>query len=478
MKTLNDLLKYGARGNFFVETKMKTIHIKEFDLKVKRIAHVLSEKVTYQSRILLYIEDKIENLVFFFAAIRVGAIPIIINQEIAEYNLTTILNDSTPELVIYDNHVKNFDNYDCISSKLIIHGLNNDNYSSKEVTGDVATIIYTSGSTGSPKGIVCKHKQIVFCIKQILDVIKIESTDKIGTFLPLSFDYGLYQFLFALYKRVPIYLGDKSEIDLNFLDFLKNSNITIFPSMPSLTKVLIRLAEKKNEKSRFIRVLTSTGEHFNTEMINKFKSISPGTNIFPMYGLTECKRVSILKNSELDTKIGSVGRPLKGTECFVQNSKGEIKSTGKGILLIKGPNVMEGYWGNENDNSVFFEYNYEKYLKTEDVFFIDHDNYLYFCGRIGDLYKKNGYRIYGNEIESACFLIGGIEECALVILNNSQETDVILFVKSEKDVKQIREELKKYIESYKIPKDIKKVDTFPLTPNGKIDKKKLGSDSY
>lgn len=475
MKTLNDLFNKKINTDFHIESKKKKLSIYIFNKEVNYITRFFKQLVHYQERVIIYVDDKIKTLELFIATINLGVIPIIINKETSIHNLIEILKDSKPGLIIYDEYIDIFNHFKSIN----VESLNGESDEVVNVNNikedDIATIIYTSGSTGFPKGVVCTHKQIIFCIDKILNRLELKNNDKIGSFLPISFDYGLYQFFFALYKEIPIYLGDKTEINLQFVNLLNKLKISVLPSMPTLTNTLTRLL--KRDKCDFLRLITSTGEHFTMTQIKTLKEVQPNIKILPMYGLTECKRVSILKDHELSKKPNSVGKPIDGVTCFVKDEKGALHRTGKGILVIKGPNVMKGYWKNRKNDHTFFSLNNENYLETEDYFFIDDEEYLYFLGREGDLYKQNGFRIYGKEIEAACEFINGIDKCVLLVPYNDQE-EAILIVKTKKSVTSIKNDLQNYIELYKIPPVIKQIENFPLTTNGKIDKNKLRGDFY
>lgn len=475
MKTLNDLFNKKINSDFHIETKQKKISIFTFNQEVNYITRFIKNLVHYQARVIIYLDDKIKTLELFTGTIKLGVIPVIINKETSIHNLKEILKESGPELIIYDEYIDVFSNFKSIH----IDSLNGKSDKFVNVNNikedDIATIIYTSGSTGFPKGVVCTHKQMLFCIDKILNRLELKSNDKIGSFLPISFDYGLYQFFFALYKEIPIYLGDKTEINLRFVNLLQKLKISVLPSMPTLTNTLIRLLNRN--KCDYLRLITSTGEHFTVTQIKALKEVQPNIKILPMYGLTECKRVSILKDYELNKKLNSVGKPIDGVTCFVKNEKGELNRTGKGILVVKGPNVMNGYWKNRKNDNTFFSLNSENYLETEDYFFIDDEKYLYFLGRKGDLYKHNGFRIYGKEIENACEFIDGIDKCVLLVPYNDQE-EAILIVESKRSITSIKNDLSNFLEPYKIPPIIKQIENFPLTTNGKIDKEKLRGDFY
>ena len=142
-----------------------------------------------------------------------------------------------------------------------------------------------------------------------------------------------------------------------------------------------------------LRMITSTGENFPVELINAVGEILPLTNIIPMYGLTECKRVSIMPHDRKDKiQAGSCGLPLPDTSVRLDDN---------GELIISGANVMAGYWNDPQTTEQYFfnDPDFGWSLRSGDLFRIDSDGFLYFNGRLKQIMKIDGIRISAFEIE-------------------------------------------------------------------------------
>lgn len=133
-----------------------------------------------------------------------------------------------------------------------------------------------------------------------------------------------------------------------------------------------------------------------------------------MYGMTECKRVAVMPADRTDKVMaGSCGLPLDGVKVWLVNKEEE---TGIGELAVEGPNVMEGYWGIRDEDSGVFESDREtgrRRVYTGDLFRIDSEGFLYFCGRRNGIIKIRGYRVNGFRIEEVIRKVAGVKEAAV-----------------------------------------------------------------
>jgi acyl-coenzyme A synthetase/AMP-(fatty) acid ligase len=136
-----------------------------------------------------------------------------------------------------------------------------------------------------------------------------------------------------------------------------------------------------------------------------------------MYGLTECKRVSILMPDQLDSHRGSVGLPLPGTRITVIDDTGVERASGVGQLTVRGPHVMVGYWNDPTETARRYTRDSEtgeRILLTGDRCRIDADGYLYFLGRDEMLIKRRSHRISVAEVESFLCSLDGVSEAGVV----------------------------------------------------------------
>lgn len=485
MKFIHDLLEK-SKGNSLFLTEKNEVNLEDLRKNTRKTASFLQfYNVRPGDRVLIMVDNSIELVQILLATSIVRAIAVIINPGTLKDNLNYIIEDCNPTLII--------SNGNCENNKAIVHisleeykyylkseyYLNDINLRKYEYSNyDKVLLIYTSGSTGKPKAVVSTHNQVMFCVQAISRELEINDLDTIGCLLPFSFDYGLYQVFLALYNGANLYIGSSNDAGIRLLSFLNKRKITIFPSVPHLTKGLIKLLEVKKETLN-LKKITNTGEHLPHTLIQKIKTLMPHCKVYSMYGLTECKRVSILSPSDWEIKPHSVGRPLGGTRCYIVNENNEIVPLGeKGELVVVGPNVMNGYWNQVGLTNQKFRKNWislkgdETALFTGDIFHMDYDGYLYFHGRKDEQFKQKGFRLSIKEIEDTVNNIDSVETAILIPPTKEIEKS-ILFVRTQKDLTYINGILKEKLEFYKIPQLVLKIDNFPTTNNGKIDRKEL-----
>lgn len=331
-------------------------------------------------------------------------------------------------------------------------------------------IIYTSGTTGVPKGVAAPLSAIMFCIDAINARLKNDENDRILSRLPLSFDYGLYQVFFSLCFRAQLTLVDEDVLLVQMPVLYRQMKITAMPVVPSMLSVLYQTRLLKKEYFPNLRYICSTGEVLSVELIKHVHELLPDVEIIPMYGLTECKRVSVMPPGRWDKTLnGSCGIPLDGVKVDFLGSNNH-----EGELIVYGPNIMNGYWCRECvDDEVFcIDDSGQRFLRTGDYFRIDEDGYLYFLHRIKNIIKVGGYAISPAEIEVRLKNIKGvIDVCVIGIPDEITGERICACVHTQtKEVKEKIEEISKSLPAYKrISKIVFFDNGFPLKKNGKID---------
>jgi acyl-CoA synthetase (AMP-forming)/AMP-acid ligase II len=204
----------------------------------------------------------------------------------------------------------------------------------------------------------------------------------------------------------------------------------------------------------------------------------PGVEIYVMFGLTECKRVSIMLPSELDQKPNSVGRPLDDTECLIVGEDGKVLPTGEiGELVVRGAHVMPGYWRAPTETEKRFRpwgNGVEIALYSGDRASLDADGFLYFHGRGDDIYKQRGYRVSAAEIEAAAMNVPGIEQAA--VLKPTERRGAVLVAVGGISSAALLEGLRERLEDYRIPETVEVRESLAHTGRGKIDKKALAEE--
>lgn len=341
---------------------------------------------------------------------------------------------------------------------------------------DPVCLIYTSGSTAMPKAVVSTHQQVMFVIRAIQGLLAYRPDDTIYSPLPLSFDYGLYQIFLSTISGAHLHLGTAAESGPLLLPRLRACGATVFPAMPTLAESLLRLLRRDPANPPPLRLMTNTGATMPEATLDGLRRLIPTLRVQLMYGLTECKRVSIMPPDEDLTRPGSCGRPLPGTEVLVIDEDGTQLSPGStGEFVVRGPHVMSGYWRAPEATAQRFRRSEGLFpqLHTGDYGWLDEDGYLHFVGRRDDIYKQNGFRVSTTEVESAARRIRGVEE-ATVVPPGEGRSAAALFVVTRLTATEVLRAIRSELEDFKVPGRCVVVgQMLPLTGHGKHDRQAL-----
>jgi long-chain acyl-CoA synthetase len=347
---------------------------------------------------------------------------------------------------------------------------------------DLAALIYTSGSTGEPKGVMSTHHNMVSAARSIIQYICNSEEDIILNVLPLSFDYGLYQILMAFMFGGTVVLESSFLYLHAVLNLIVKEKVTGFPVVPTILAMLLRMKDVKQYDFSSLHYITNTGAALPVEHIQKFRTLFPNIKIFSMFGLTECKRVGYLDPNLLDDKPGSVGEAMPNCEVFIVDENGnEVPNGEKGELVVRGSNVMQGYWNDPQLTEKMYRsgsYPEDRRLYSGDYFKRDGEGFLYFLGRGDDMIKVRGERVSAKEIESTLLKMEGVSEAAVVgVPDEILGQAVVIFIAPESGIQITQKEVQKFcsqnLESFAMPKCVEILKSLPKTPNGKIDKKQL-----
>ncbi len=346
---------------------------------------------------------------------------------------------------------------------------------------DLAAIIYTSATTGKAKGVMCTHQNMIAAAKSIMEYIGNSQDDVILDVLPLSFGYGLYQVLISCMVGATVVLERSFLYPHVLLKRIAEEKVTGFPLVPSMAAMLLRMDRLEQYDLKTLRYITSAGAALPVGHFRRLRRLAPQATMFNMYGLTECVRVCYLSGAELDERPASVGRPMPNCEVRIVDPDGrEVPSGQVGELIIRGSNVMQGYWNAPELSHIVFrpgEYPTSRWLHSGDFFKTDTEGYLYFQGRKDDMIKTRGERVSPKEIEDVvCELDGVVEAVAIGVPDDVLGQAIKVFaVVSGVDLqeKDILRHCGRVLEPLMVPKHVEFVPALPKTERGKVDRREL-----
>jgi amino acid adenylation domain-containing protein len=346
---------------------------------------------------------------------------------------------------------------------------------------DLASIIYTSGSTGEPKGVMLTHANMLAAATSITSYLGLRADDVILDALPLAFDYGLYQVLMAARVGATVVLEDGFAFPSAVLDNLVREGVTVFPGVPTMFAILLQMKEIEHDLGR-VRLVTNTAAALPAAHLDSLRRIFPEAAIFSMYGLTECKRCTYLPPEDLARKPGSVGLAIPNTELWIEDPLGRRLGPGEiGELVIRGATVMRGYWRKPDATAARLRPGPiagERVLHTGDLCKLDDEGYLYFVARMDDVIKSRGEKVAPREVEDALYALTGVREAAVIgvpdpILGQAVKAFVVVDPALGYGEAEIIAHCRARLEPFMVPKHVELCAALPKTDTGKIKKSGL-----
>jgi amino acid adenylation domain-containing protein len=345
------------------------------------------------------------------------------------------------------------------------------------IDADLASIIYTSGSTGRPKGVMLTHRNVHHNTWSISTYLGLREGDVIACLLPLSFDYGLFQVFMAARVGATLVLERSFAYPYEVLARLADHRVTVLPGVPTVFATILQMSPLEGLDLSSVRLLTNTAAALPPAHIRRLGEAFPGAQVFSMYGLTECTRVSYLDPGRLDDKITSVGVAMPNTEVYVVDDEGRRVPPGvTGELVVRGASVMRGYWGKPDETDQMLregEIAGEMVLHTGDQFTMDDEGFLYFVGRTDDVFKCKGEKISPKEVEHVLYELDDVAEAAVVGVPDELDgmavkAVVALRPGTDLTAEHVRRHCRARLESYMVPRHVEVRDELPKTDSGKI----------
>ena len=370
--------------------------------------HLIDIGLNKGDRVAVYMDNSWQSIVSIYAATLAGAAFLVINPQTKADKLQYILKDCAAKILVSSGMLKNELSHALENAKsvtgVIISGnpdqvkkqphfklLNFEDLIAENKTAsilpniipnDLAALIYTSGSTGFPKGVMMTHQSMVFTSWSLIQYLRLSENDRIMLLLPLAFDYGLYQMIMSVTIGGTLIVEQSFIFTASIYKDIEKYKPTVFPGVPTIYAMMIASNKENGISFDCIGKVTNTAATLPAEFIPDLKKIFPQALIFKMYGLTECKRVCYLEPELIDIKPESVGKAIPGTEVFLLSPEGDPVPAGEpGILYIRGPHVMLGYWNKTELSNEMLKPGKlpgERILCSNDWFRMDEEGFLYF----------------------------------------------------------------------------------------------------
>lgn len=344
---------------------------------------------------------------------------------------------------------------------------------------DLASIIYTSGSTGFPKGVMLSHLNMVSACRSVSTYLGLKDSDTVLCALPLAFDYGLYQVLMAWRVGCTVVLERGFTFPVPVLESMARNRVSVFPGVPTMFAMLLGMKSLERFDLAALRMITNTAAALSEDHIRQLRGLFPQATLYSMYGLTECKRVTYLPPEQLDIRPTSVGRGMPNEEVWLVDEQGRRLPNGStGELVIRGSNVMLGYWEKPQETALRLKAGPlpgEQVLHSGDLFRTDAEGWLYFVARRDDIIKSRGEKVSPREVENAIHALDGVYEVAVIgvpdpVLGEAVKAFVTLKPGAQLTEREVIRHCLGHLESFMAPKYVEFPAALPKTDTGKIRK--------
>lgn len=345
----------------------------------------------------------------------------------------------------------------------------------------LAYCIYTSGSTGNPKGVMIEHHNLACVAQPGNSVYRYYHGNKSGktalAVSSVSFDASILDHLLMLLNGKTVCIATEREVHnpLLLADAIKKNNVDIMMSTPSLLTNLLSIPEFCPVMSN-IKFITVGAEVFPSKLFNALKDLSPDITVINGYGPSECTITCCAKKLDSADNI-TIGGPISNTKVYVMDTYGNIMPPyACGELIITGELVGRGYMNlPEKTKQAFFTFGGIPAYHSGDLVRLNNDGEIEFFGRRDNQVKLRGFRVELDEIEKCICSFKGITQSKVIVRNNASEDYLVGFYTADRtiDADELNAHMKASLTYYMVPDVMMQLESMPLTPSGKIDKKAL-----
>ncbi len=462
----------------------------ELNAAANRLASYLSGQGAREDQcVALFVERGLDMIIGLLAISKTGAIYLPLDPIYPKERLSLIVKDAKPVISLTQRSLAN--SAPETSAKMIF--IDDRSAYSKASSDNLsygnsqkpAYILYTSGSTGKPKGVPIKHLAVINLVNSMSKLLKFNVQDILLAVTTISFDIAELEMYMPLFNGAKLVIGSQeTATDMELLaEKIEECGATVFQATPITFKMLMINSWKGKKDLKLI----IGGEALPKDLVRELLPISQ--EIFNSYGPTETTIYSVVRKLTIEDATGEgyvpIGRPLDNTTLYVLNNKLIPVPIGiPGELYIGGDGISPGYLNLPDLTDERFIPNPfntnpdEKIYKTGDLVQYFPDGNLIFLNRVDTQVKIRGFRIELGEIESAIAQFGAIKDNVVIVREDNPGDKklvayIILKENREPDPAALRKFMATKLPEYMIPATFVRMDQFPTTLNGKVDRKVL-----
>jgi long-chain acyl-CoA synthetase len=476
-------------GRVAVRVGETGITYRELDEASARVAGLLRERgVKPGDRVAIMLPNVAEFAVVYYGVLRTGGVVVPMNPLLKVREVAYYLGDSDARLIFAWHAVAGDARggaqradaeavvVDPATFADLVASAAPDHRIADRDDEDTAVILYTSGTTGQPKGAELTQANLARNTEVVrTDVMDLGPGDVIFGGLPLFHSFG---------QTCTLNAGVASGACLTLLprfdagqalQILAGHHVTVFAGVPTMYGALLAQPDRAAHDVSALRLCMSGGAAMPVELLRGFEEAF-GCLVLEGYGLSETSPVASFNHPDRERKPGSIGTPIRGVQMRVVDSRGyEVAQGTVGEIVIRGHNVMKGYWRKPEETAEAIP---DGWFRTGDLGRVDGEGYFVIVDRKKDLIIRGGYNIYPREIEEVLYEHPAVGEAAVIGLPHPQlgeEVGAAVALKPGATVttEELRDHVKAQVAAYKYPRKVWIVDVLPKGPTGKIVKREI-----
>ena len=341
---------------------------------------------------------------------------------------------------------------------------------------DTAVILYTSGTTGRPKGAELTHANLTRNADVARRLFAMDSGSVVLGALPLFHAFGQTCGLNAsVASGATLTLLPRFEPG-RALEVMARDRVTVLEGVPTMYAALLHHPDRERHDLSALRLCVSGGAALPAEVLRGFEAAF-GCAVVEGYGLSETSPLASFNRTDRERKAGSIGTAVEGVEMkLVDEDGGDVPAGEVGEIVIRGHNVMKGYW--RRPDATAEAISADGWFRTGDLARRDADGDFFIVDRRKDMIIRGGYNVYPREVEEILYQHPAVRECAVVgaphtELGEEVGAAVVLRPGTEATAGELREFVRDQIAAYKYPRLVWFVDELPKTATGKILKRDI-----
>ena len=464
---------------------------KQLDQLANRVANGLHGLgIKKGDRVALFLPNIPEFVISYLGILKIGAVTVSVNVMLKSAEVSYILSECAAKAIIttesQSKHVLEADLPELqhiliaegsaekgislaqllASASSSAHAVEMDRYSP-------ACIVYTSGTTGFPKGATLSHGNVISNMYSHNRCCGMQPDDRLLLYLPLFHCFGQNAILNAGLNVCATIILQRRFDQEQVLNAIVTHKVTMFFGVPT---IFIKLLNTNTSDCNFesLRYYFSAAAPMPIEVAQNWQA-KYGKVIHEGYGLSETSPCSCY-NHDLKYKLGSIGTPIENVEMKIVDSDGHQVQPGElGEIVIRGPNVMLGYWNRPFETAEVIK---NGWFHTGDIGRTDEDGFFYIVDRLKDMVNVSGFKVYPTEVENVIYQHPAVAEAAIYGVPDALKGEIVkanIVLKEGHAIteEQIIEFCSRRIAAYKIPRVINFVDSIPKNPTGKVLKRVL-----